>query len=97
MAGWLVLALPGRDDPVILECLSTHRLPPGRGVPHPPQEFITRLPRAEKVLPLPTGQPMEFLFQLDGRQLRGYVLLKQVAPDGSRLRLETTGEVAEGF
>jgi hypothetical protein len=40
---------------------------------------------------------MEFLFQREGRQLRGYVLLKQMSPDGSRLRLETTGEVAEGF
>jgi hypothetical protein len=97
MEGWLILTLPGRDDPVILECLSAHRLPPAKGVPYPPYEFITRLPRAEKALALPTGEPMEFLLQLDGRQLRGHVLLKQVASDGSRLRLETTGEVAQGL
>jgi len=40
---------------------------------------------------------MEFLFQGDSGQLRGYVLLKQMSPDGTRLRLETTGRVAEGF
>jgi hypothetical protein len=94
---WLVLTLPGRDDPVILECLSAHKLPRASGASSAPYEFITRSPPAEEVLPLPTGQPMEFLFQGEGRQLRGYVLLKQMSPDGSRLRLETTGEVAEGF
>ena len=95
--GWLVLTLPGRDDPVILECLSAHKLAHASGASSPPYEFITRLPPAEEVLSLPTGQPMEFLFQGDGRQLRGYLLLKQMSADGNRLRLETTGEVAEGF
>lgn len=97
MEGWLVLTLPGRDDPVILECLSAHKLPHARGASSAPYEFITRAPPAAEVSSLPTDQPMEFLFQGDGRQLRGYVLLKQMSPDGSRLRLETTGEVAEGF
>ena len=97
MEGWLVLTLPGPGDPAILECLSFHELPHARGASSAPCEFITRSPPAEEVLPLPTGQPMEFLFQGGGRQLRGYVLSKQMSADGSRLRLETTGEVAEGF
>ena len=97
MEGWLILSLAGRDDPVILECLSAHKLPQARGASRSPYEFITRSPPAEEVLPLPTGQPMEFLFQGDGRQLRGYMLPKQMSADGSRLRLESTGEVAEGF
>lgn len=97
MTGWLILTLPGREDPLILQCLSAHHLPPAQGVSNPPYEFITRRPPGEDMLFVSLGQPMEFLLQADKKQLRGELLLKQVAPDGGRLRLETVGEVVEGL
>ena len=94
--GWLTLTLPGRNDPLILECLSTHRLSRARGAPSPPYEFITRSPSAQRPLTPPSGQPLEFLFQSGGEQMQGYLLLRQVAADGSRLRFETTERGAGG-
>jgi hypothetical protein len=91
---WLVLTLPGCNDPVVLECLSAHRLPRARGAPTPPYEFITRSPLVGKVLDLLTGQPLEFLLQSDSGQMQGYLQLRQVAADCGRLRFETTEQRA---